>query len=49
VEEIRRFGVTARRVFLKKPPSELQESFAPCGGDEQRREEGTCKATEKKR
>jgi hypothetical protein len=28
VEEIRRFGATARRVFLKKPPSKLQESFA---------------------
>jgi hypothetical protein len=27
-EEIKRFSANARKVFLKKPPSELQESFA---------------------
>jgi hypothetical protein len=28
VEDIRKFGANARRVFLRKPPSQLQRSFA---------------------
>jgi hypothetical protein len=27
-EEVRRFGASARKVFLRKPPSELLDSFA---------------------
>jgi hypothetical protein len=27
-EDIRRFGAGARKVFLRKPPSQLQQTFA---------------------
>jgi hypothetical protein len=38
-EEIRRFGVTARKIFIRKPPSALHKSFAQVvsmGRDEDR-------------